>query len=141
MIIKIVRAFKRIAKHKSGFTLVELMAVLAVLAIIAVIAIPRFTGTMKAAKAKADAASAQVIAKAAEQKWLDDNEALKNTPAGGYKASELNPDYLKDVPKPQNNDADDWYAALNGSGICTGVYYGTGASGDNLLTETVESGS
>jgi type IV pilus assembly protein PilA len=134
--IKIATAFKKIGKDKRGFTLVELMAVFAVLAIIAAIAVPRFTGTINTAKKNADKASAQIIARAAEQKWIDDNEASKNDPADGYKASDLEPDYLKEVPTPQNSDETDWYAELNNKGECIGVYYGESASGDNLLTDT-----
>lgn len=136
--IKIATAFKKIGKDKRGFTLVELMAVLAVLAIIAAIAVPRFTGTINTAKEKADKASAQIIARAAEQKWIDSSEDDRKD---GYKASDLVPDYLKEVPTPQNSDKNDWYAELNNEGECTGVYYGDSASVDNLLTDTVESGS
>lgn len=133
MMIKIAMAFKRIGKDKRGFTLVELMAVLAVLAIIAAIAVPRFTGTINTAKENADKASAQIIARAAEQKWIDDNEASKDNPVEGYTAEKLAEDgYLKEVPTPQNEDADDWYAAID-NGKCTAVYYGDDATGKKVI--------
>lgn len=135
--IKIATAFKKIGKDKRGFTLVELMAVLAVLAIIAAIAVPRFTGTINTAKKNADKASAQIIARAAEQKYLDDQSTGTETyvvKEGSGISNNLVPDYLKEVPKVQNDEATSWSAVVE-NGKCTGVYYGDSASGDNLLTD------
>lgn len=146
-----VMAFKRIGKDKRGFTLVELMAVLAVLAIIAAIAVPRFTGTMAAAREKADKATALIIARAAEQKYLDENESgtvsyLVLEDPDKFNDSDFN-GYLKEAPKVQKDGVDQGYVAVVKDGTCTGVYYSDSKdsnnnySGDNLLTDTVKSGS
>lgn len=138
MMIKIAMAFKRIGKDKRGFTLVELMAVLAVLAIIAAIAVPRFTGTINTAKKNADKASAQIIARAAEQKYLDDQSTGTVTyvvKEGSNIQNNLVPDYLKEVPKAQNSSQNSWVAKVV-DGKCTGVYYGDTVPNDdsgNLL--------
>ncbi|HHW03491.1 MAG TPA: prepilin-type N-terminal cleavage/methylation domain-containing protein [Thermoanaerobacterales bacterium] len=125
-----VMAFKRIGKDKRGFTLVELMAVLAVLAIIAAIAVPRFTGTINTAKANADKASAQIIARAAEQKWLDDQESTQKT----YLASDLaSAGYLKETPKVQaKSQYDDYRATVDATGKCEKVVYSDGTNDDSV---------
>ena len=74
MMFGTVKVFKRIGRNREGFTLVELLAVLAILAVVAAIAVPRFTGTIEAVKVRADKSSALIIAKAAEQKWIDDGQ-------------------------------------------------------------------
>lgn len=135
MMIKMVMAFKRIGKDKRGFTLVELMAVLAVLAIIAAIAVPRFTGTINTAKENADKASAQIIARAAEQKYLDEQSTGTKTYVISNNNNDL-ADYLKDVPKTQDSPQNSWVAKVV-DGKCTGVYYGSTVPNDeddgNLL--------
>jgi type IV pilus assembly protein PilA len=115
-------------KDKRGFTLVELMAVLAVLAIIAAIAVPRFTGTINAAKVKADESSALIIARAAEQKWLDDGEKNKKE----YTSTELHEDgYLRKAYTAQHPDheGEEFVAIVNKNGVCNEVHYDS-ASGD-----------
>jgi prepilin-type N-terminal cleavage/methylation domain-containing protein len=57
-------------KNKRGFTLIELIVVLAVLAVIMSIAIPRFIGVQNKAKADADQATLEMIAKAAEMYYV-----------------------------------------------------------------------
>ncbi|MCR4430739.1 MAG: type II secretion system GspH family protein [Tepidanaerobacteraceae bacterium] len=131
----IAMVFRKIEKDKRGFTLVELLAVLSVLAIIAAIAVPRFTGTISAAKKSADKASAQIIARAAEQKYLDDQSTGYQTyvvKSDTNIQNNLVPDYLKEVPKAQNSSETTWSAKVE-DGKCTGVYYGDSASGTNLL--------
>jgi prepilin-type N-terminal cleavage/methylation domain-containing protein len=130
MILNIAKAIKRAGRDKRGFTLVELMAVLAVLAIISAIAVPRFTGTIKAAKEGADESSALIIARAAEQKWIDDGETGSKT----YHKDDLVPDYVKEIDW-QNSSYNDVEAVLDGNGNCTSVKYydGSQAQGDNLL--------
>ncbi|MDK2878492.1 MAG: type pilus assembly protein PilA [Thermoanaerobacteraceae bacterium] len=141
--IKIATAFKKIGKDKRGFTLVELMAVLAVLAIIAAIAVPRFTGTIAATKEKADKATAQIIARAAEQKYLDKNETgtvsyLVLADATKFSGSDFD-GYLKEAPKVQKDGVAQGYVAVVEDGKCTGVYYSESKasnneySGNNLL--------
>ncbi|MDI6705420.1 MAG: type II secretion system protein [Bacillota bacterium] len=135
MILMIAKAMKRAGRDKRGFTLVELMAVMAVLAIIAAIAVPRFTGTINQAKINADKSSALIVARAAEQKWIDDGEDS----AEDYLASELaTANYLREKPKVQANSTyTNYKAEVNSSGKCTGVYYsndnGTSTSSSNLL--------
>ncbi|AYO30725.1 prepilin-type N-terminal cleavage/methylation domain-containing protein [Biomaibacter acetigenes] len=131
--IKIATAFKKIGKDKRGFTLVELMAVLAVLAIIAAIAVPRFTGTINTAKKNADKATATIVARAAEQKWLDDQESSEKTYTGNSLA---NAGYLKEKPEVQADSSyDDYKATVDSKGNCTKVVYtdGTNDATDNLL--------
>lgn len=127
MILYIVRSIKRVGRYKRGFTLVELMAVLAVLAIIVAIAVPRFTATIKVAKEKADKVTAQMIARAAEQYCMDnDDEDHADS------ADSLAPDYLKEKPVPQADDKNSFYYEVK-NGVCEGVYYGNSATGSNLL--------
>lgn len=111
-----------VTHRNTGFTLVELLAALAVLAIIIAIAVPHFAGTIKEARQRADKASALIIAKGAEQKWIDDG---KNT-TEDYLASELaEKGYLREAPKPQSleGDYDDFKAFVNEDGRCEEVVY------------------
>lgn len=129
--MKLIKALKKIWQNKKGFTIVELMAVFAILAVIAAIAVPQFTGTVNKAKEKTDKASAIIIARAAEQKWIDDGETGEKE----YKASDLagTGGYLKENPKAQNDSATDWFITVDATGKCTGVYYGDEATGTNLI--------
>jgi type IV pilus assembly protein PilA len=133
MILRIAKVLKRAGRDKRGFTLVELLAVLAVLAIIAAIAVPRFNATIEAAREKADRATAQLIARAAEQKWMDDGE---NGPKQ-YTGEDLADDgYLREKPEPQNtNTYDDFRAFVDNDGICNRVVYTNDSIDDseNLL--------
>lgn len=127
MIMKITVALRRTARNRRGFTLVELMAVLAVLAIIAAIAVPRFTGTINTAKEKADKASAEIIAKAAEQYYIDHDESgtKKYTiykDSNGNTTGDLKY-YLKEAPEVQNYDDAAGYIAEVEDGVCTSVKY------------------
>lgn len=133
MMIKIATAVKRLSKDQRGFTLVELMAVLAVLAIIAAIAVPRFTETIAKAKENSDKATAQIVARAAEQKWLDDQESSEKIYTGSSLATA---GYLKEKPEVQADSSyDDYKATVDSKGNCTKVVYtnGTNDDTDNLL--------
>ncbi|NLZ90688.1 MAG: prepilin-type N-terminal cleavage/methylation domain-containing protein [Clostridiales bacterium] len=132
MMLGAVKALKRIGGNREGFTLVELLAVLAILAVVAAIAVPRFTGTIKEAKVRADKSSALIIARAAEQKWIDDGQNEQVT----YYKKDLVPDYLREV-KWQVLDADDFEAQVDEKGKCFSVMYhdGTSSSGTNLLED------
>lgn len=123
MMFGTVKVFKRIGRNREGFTLVELLAVLAILAVVAAIAVPRFTGTIGAAKVRADKSSALIIARAAEQKWIDDGQNEQVT----YHKEDLVPDYVREV-KWQASDADDFGATVNENGTCISVKYYDGTS-------------
>ena len=131
MIQYIAKGIRGARKNKKGFTIIELMAVFAILAIVAAIAVPRFTGSTDKAKVKADVASAKIIAKAAEQKWIDDGSS---TATDGYTATALHSaGYLKEVPTVQKSGAaTGYYAALDDNGKCTAVYYGADGTGTEV---------
>ena len=57
-------------KKKSGFTLVELLAVIVILAIILVIAVPSIMNTIKDARQGSFESTAKLIASNAETYWL-----------------------------------------------------------------------
>ncbi|NLT93954.1 MAG: prepilin-type N-terminal cleavage/methylation domain-containing protein [Clostridia bacterium] len=140
---KMVKAFKKLWKNKKGFTIVELMAVFAILAVIAAIAVPQFTGTVKAAKEKTDKASALIIARAAEQKYIDDSATGTKTYAIFTNSSNLADgdlkDYLREVPEAQNNESAAGFVATVENGKCTAVKYcnnsGTALEGAGNLLE------
>jgi type IV pilus assembly protein PilA len=129
MVQYLAKFIKGVGRDKKGFTLVELMAVLAVLSIIAAIAVPRFTGTIETAKLKADMASALIIARAAEQLWLDEGKDEDET----YTEEQLVDGYVSEI-KWQNSSTEGVTAIVNKEGECTGVYYGDETTGLNLLT-------
>lgn len=60
-------------KNRKGFTLVELIVVLAVLGVIMAIAVPRFTGVQEDAKEDSDLVSLEMVAKAAELYYIQEN--------------------------------------------------------------------
>lgn len=132
MMLGKIKAFKKKGGNREGFTLVELLAVLAILAVVAAIAVPRFTGTIREAKVRADKSSAMIIARAAEQKWIDDGQNERVT----YNKKDLVPDYVREV-KWQALDIDDFEAAVDEQGECISVRYydGTSPSAINLLKE------
>ena len=132
MMFGTVKVFKRIGRNREGFTLVELLAVLAILAVVAAIAVPRFTGTIEAAKVRADKSSALIIARAAEQKWIDDGQNEQVT----YHKEDLVPDYVREV-KWQASGLNDVEAKVDEKGKCFSVKYhdGTSSSGTNLLED------
>ncbi len=122
-------------KNNRGFTLVELMAVLAILAVIAVIAVPRFAETIQTAKEKADRASAQIIARAAEQMYIDINGDGQELFSGTLLRDE---GYLREQPVPQASEYGEFIAIVDEDGICKGVYYGADEKdydGNNNLLE------
>jgi type IV pilus assembly protein PilA len=147
--MKLIKALKKIWQNKKGFTIVELMAVFAILAVIAAIAVPQFTGTVNAAKEKTDKASAIIIARSAEQKWIDDGatsdqiyeiyiEDSSNNAAGDLT------DYLREVPKVQNNPSAAGFVATVVNGKCTAVKYcnnsGTALNDAENLLESPRTG-
>ncbi|MGI6703397.1 MAG: prepilin-type N-terminal cleavage/methylation domain-containing protein [Clostridia bacterium] len=129
MLLYIAKTLKRKGRDKRGFTLVELLAVLALLAIIAAIAVPRFNATIAAAKEKADRATAQLIARAAEQKWMDDG----GNESKDYTGKDLADNgYLREKPEPQSTDTyDDFKARVDEDGICYEVIYTSNSRDDN----------
>lgn len=137
--MKLIKALKKIWQNKKGFTIVELMAVFAILAVIAAIAVPQFTGTVNKAKEKTDKASAIIIARAAEQKWMDDGETsdkiYKIYIDSSDNAAEDLTDYLREVPKVQNNPSAAGFVATVKNGICEEVKY-CDSSGSALANAT-----
>lgn len=79
-------------KNRKGFTLIELIVVLAVLAVIMAIAIPRFMGVQERAEEDADEATLEMVAKAAELYYVQEN--LSGTTSVAI--STLIPDYMDD---------------------------------------------
>jgi type IV pilus assembly protein PilA len=141
--MKLIKALKKIWQNKKGFTIVELMAVFAILAVIAAIAVPQFTGTVNKAKEKTDKASAIIIARAAEQKYMDDGATGEqiykiyidsSDNAAGNAAGDLT-DYLREVPKVQNNPSAAGFVATVKNGICEEVKY-CNSSGSALESAT-----
>ena len=65
-------------KKRSGFTLVELLAVIVILAVILIIAMPKITDTIKNSKIASFESSAKTIAAQAEKKLME-NEILEDT--------------------------------------------------------------
>ena len=57
--------------NKSGFTLVELLAVIAVLALILIIAVPKITKTLDNSKKRTLELSAKSLARSAEEAYLE----------------------------------------------------------------------
>ena len=99
-------------KNRKGFTLIELIVVLAVLAIIMAIAVPRFLGVQDDAKDKADAATTQMVQKAAELYF-----AKNNVDNGTVTVAKLKTDGLLDDAK--------WNKAANAIVSVTIVTTGT----------------
>lgn len=128
MMQKIAGAVRRTGRDKRGFTLIELLSVLVVLAVIAAIAVPRFTGTVKTARENADKASALIIARAAEQKWIDDGSSTEET----YSRADLVPNYIREIDW-QASASGDVVVVVDSQGRCIYVKYD--ANGDNLLAE------
>lgn len=71
------------------------MAVFAILAVIAAIAIPQFTGTVKAAKVKADEASLEIMQRALDQYIMDWNKSPESI------QKLVDEGYLKELPEAQ----------------------------------------
>ncbi|WP_313342854.1 type II secretion system protein [Sedimentibacter sp.] len=78
-------------KSKKGFTLIELVVVLAVLGIIMAIAVPRFMEVQENAKEKADEATIEMLAKAAELYYVQNNTTNSIT------VEDLVPSYLDKI--------------------------------------------
>ncbi len=80
--------FIKSIKNKKGFTLIELIVVLAVLAIIMAIAVPRFIGVQNQAKLDADESTKDMVLKAAELYYINENEpssfTIENLVNKGY---------------------------------------------------------
>ncbi|NTW72380.1 MAG: prepilin-type N-terminal cleavage/methylation domain-containing protein [Eubacteriaceae bacterium] len=72
---------RKMLKKRKGFTLIELIVVLAILAIIALLAIPRFAGTLSAAKLKTDTATARTIVSAVALYQAESAAAISPTVA------------------------------------------------------------
>ena len=60
-----------IKNKKTGFTLVELLAVIAVLGLVIIIAVPKLTKTMDESKKRTLELSVKSIAKSAEEVYLE----------------------------------------------------------------------
>ncbi len=86
--VKEMHKFIKSIKNKKGFTLIELIVVLAVLAIIMAIAVPRFIGVQNQAKLDADESTKDMVLKAAELYYINENEpssfTIENLVNKGY---------------------------------------------------------
>jgi prepilin-type N-terminal cleavage/methylation domain-containing protein len=121
-------------RNNGGYTIIELIAVLAIIGIIAAVAVPIYAGSIESAKVKSDKASAQIIAKAMEMKWMDDEEEGEKI----YVIDDEMSDYFKQIPKPQasddqGNQYSTFVAVVDDNGKCTGVYYETDEGQTSLL--------
>jgi type IV pilus assembly protein PilA len=125
---------KKYFGNNGGYTIIELIAVLAIIGIIAAVAVPIYAGSIESAKEKSDKASAQIIAKAMEMKWMDDEEKDEKI----YVIDDDMSDYFKKIPKPQasddqGNQYSTFVAVVDDNGKCTGVYYETAEGQTSLL--------
>jgi len=120
-----IKAINKMIKNKKGFTLVELIVVLAVLGIIAAIAVPRFTGIQENSKWKADIATANNIAKAAELYYANVGTAPS--------LADLTPDYLDVDPVPQYNGSSATAFVLSMTGGQATVKYDTPSGTPTVL--------
>ena len=94
---------RRIPKHDSGFTLIELMIVMAIIGVLATLAIPSFVGALKHAREAVLREDLHVMRAAIDSYTMDKQKAPQTLD------DLVQEGYLKSIPEdPMTHNKDTW---------------------------------
>jgi general secretion pathway protein G len=96
-------SLRRIPKHDSGFTLIELMIVMAIIGVLATLAIPSFVGALKHAREAVLREDLHVMRAAIDSYTMDKQKAPQTLD------DLVQEGYLKSIPEdPMTHNKDTW---------------------------------